>query len=173
MGALVAVLVVLSFLLLGVAIFSAELFIARRRLREVRIVRCPEVGRWAALRLEAGRAAVEVALGSAPRLAVDDCTRWPRARGCDQKCLEQIEGDPEAARLAEKVRVWAREASCAGCGSGFPNDDDRIFLVSPLGTRFEWDELPPDWLAEALEGWAPLCEACARGGAQRARSVKQ
>lgn len=162
MDALVPILVVLSFLLLGVAIFLAELLIARRHLREVRIVRCPAVAKPAALRLEAGRAAVDEALGREPDLAVADCTRWPRARGCDQKCLEQLEGDPVEATLAHRVHTWLGQKACAGCGRGFGGTADPIFLVSPLGTRFEWSELPPDWLAEAIEGWEALCGDCGR-----------
>ncbi|HEU5163738.1 MAG TPA: hypothetical protein VFV54_11365 [Thermoanaerobaculia bacterium] len=168
-----AVLVVLSFLLLGVAILAAEIVIARRRLREVRIVRCPAVSRAAALQLAAGRAAVDAALGATPRLEVGDCTRWPRAMGCDQKCLDQLAGDPEEARLAHKIRRWAEENSCSGCDGSLGKDDAPIFFVSPLGTKFDWEELPPDWLAEALEEWDALCERCGRGEAPQARSMKQ
>lgn len=161
MDALVPILVVLSFLLLGLAIFLGELLIARRHLREVRIVRCPAVAKAAALRLHAGRAAVDEALGRDPRLEVADCTRWPRARGCDQACLEQLEGDPSEATLAHRVHVWLGQKTCSGCGRPFDDATGQIFLLSPLGTRFEWSELPPDWLAEALEGWEALCAACA------------
>lgn len=170
MDALTPILVVLSFLLLGVAILAAELFLARRHLRELRIVRCPAVSRAAALRLRAGWAAMEAALGRAPEMEVADCTRWPRAKGCGRECLEQLEGDPEEATLADRVRRWMGEKTCAGCGAAFREGE--IFLVSPLGTRFEWSELPPDWLADAMENWVPLCGACGRGD-ERAGTVSE
>ncbi len=167
MDALIPILVVLSFLLLGVGIFLAELLISRRHLREVRIVRCPAVEHPAAVRLQAGRAAVDEALGRDPDLAIDDCTRWPRARGCDQRCLEQLEGSLEETTLARRVRIWIEQRKCSGCGRPFADaPEGEVFLVSPLGTRFEWTELPPDWLAEAIEGWEALCERCGRGVAQ-------
>lgn len=169
MDALVPILVVLSFLLLGVGIFVVELFVARRRLREVRIVRCPAVARPAALRLHAGRAAVEEALGREPELAVEDCTRWPRAKGCDQQCLEQLAANPDEATLAHRVHSWMAERVCSACGESLDETKlEEIFLVSPLGTRFEWDELPPDWLAEAIESWQPLCGGCGRGASRTA-----
>jgi hypothetical protein len=174
MDALTAVLVVLSFLFLGAAILAAEFFVARRHLREVRIVRCPAVAQAAAVSLGAGRAAVDEALGRTPVLRIADCTRWPRAHGCDQACLEQIAGDPEEATLAYRVRAWIGEKSCSECGLRFEGaDTDGIYLVSPLGTRFEWTELPPDWLAEAIETWTPLCAGCGQGSAASARSMKQ
>jgi hypothetical protein len=161
MGALIPVLVVVSFLLLGVAIFVAELVIARRHLREVRIVRCPEVARAAAVRLAAGRAAVTQALGGAPRFEIAECTRWPRAAACDRACLCQIEANPDET-LGERVRRWMERRSCSGCGALFENAPGPIVLVSPLGTKFEWDELPADWLADAMEGWRPYCGECGR-----------
>jgi hypothetical protein len=60
-----------------------------RRFRGSREVTCPETGRLASVRLDAGRAAATSAIGP-PRLKITDCSRWPERGDCDQTCTRGI-----------------------------------------------------------------------------------
>jgi hypothetical protein len=60
-----------------------------RRFRKERGVVCPETGRPATVKLDAGHAAATSALGR-PKLRLTECSRWPEHRDCDQECLREI-----------------------------------------------------------------------------------
>lgn len=157
------VLVVLSFLLLGLAIFLVDFLFARHLFNAPRVIHCPGNGRPAAVRLESVRAAIARALGKKPVLDIADCSRWPGAEGCNRSCLAMIEADPDLTLLSSQIKRWRAEAKCSRCTTFVGEDPGwmRIFFLSPNGTLFEWHELPFDWLGEALDRWEPLCEKCA------------
>ena len=58
--------------------------------RPARRVRCPEIGRDAAIAVDAGHAALTAAF-TRPRLRVARCSRWPELAGCGQECLAAVE----------------------------------------------------------------------------------
>jgi hypothetical protein len=56
------------------------------RYRKPRIVRCPETGTTAEIRIDARHAAATAVPGP-PELRVAECSRWPAHDSCDQACL--------------------------------------------------------------------------------------
>ena len=158
------VLVVLSFLLLGVAIFAAEFLMARYALGAPRVIRCPATSRPAAVRLESFRAAIARTLGREPKIELVDCSRWPDAANCGRGCMAGITADFDATRLSAQIDRWRASSQCSKCGRVFCSEGrprTKVHFVSPNGMVFEWNELPFDWLGEALDCWEPLCGACA------------
>jgi hypothetical protein len=65
-------------------------FSAYRRACCRAMIRCPETGESAALRLDAGHAAWTATFGN-PKLRVDDCSLWPGRKDCEQRCLGALE----------------------------------------------------------------------------------
>lgn len=158
------VLVVLSFLLLGVAIFAAEFLLARYAFGAPRVIRCPATSRPAAVRLESFRAAIARTLGREPKLEIADCSRWPDAGNCARGCMADIARDLDATRLSDQISRWRTTAHCSKCERDFGDEGiarTKVHFISPNGLVFEWDELPFDWLGEALDSWEPLCGDCA------------
>ena len=158
------VLVVLSFLLLGVAIFAAEFAMARHAFGAPRVIRCPSTSRPAAVRLESFRAGLARTLGREPKIELADCSRWPDASNCARGCMADIVRDFDATRLSTRIDRWRATSQCSKCGRVFGSEGSgrtRVNFVSPNGMVFEWNELPFDWLGEALESWQPLCGRCA------------
>jgi hypothetical protein len=157
------VLVVLSFLLLGVAIFAAEFLLARHAFGAPRVIRCPATSRPAAVRLESFRAAIARTLGREPKIEICDCSRWPDGASCARRCMHDIVRDFDPTRQTSTDR-WRASAQCSKCASALVAEgrpQTRIHFISPKGMVFEWTELPFDWLGEALESWQPLCGECA------------
>lgn len=80
---------ILLLAILGTAIFyvlvpiGAEVF---ARYRNPRIVRCPETGRTAEIRIDARHAATTAVPGP-PEVRVVECSRWPDRKGCDEACV--------------------------------------------------------------------------------------
>lgn len=158
------VLVVLSFLLLGVAIFAADFLMARHAFGAPRVIRCPATSRPAAVRLESFRAGIARALGREPKIELADCSRWPDAANCARGCMADIVGDFDATRLSAQIGRWRASSQCSKCGLFFMSEGrgrTKVHFISPNGMVFEWNELPFDWLGEALESWQPLCSHCA------------
>jgi len=56
------------------------------RYRKPRIVRCPETGGAAEIKIDAPHAAA-TSLPGPPELRAADCSRWPERKGCDQACI--------------------------------------------------------------------------------------
>src|SRR6476661_7726120 len=54
---------------------------------------CPETGRHATVRLDAGRAARGAAVGRLT-LRAESCSLWPEKSGCAQKCLAPEPASP-------------------------------------------------------------------------------
>ena len=82
---------VLALLVLGVAYLTLPSMLATfRALGGPRMVTCPDSGGLTQVELDARRAAITSALGSA-RLRVKECTQWPRHAGCAQACIAGID----------------------------------------------------------------------------------
>ena len=58
------------------------------------LITCPETGKPAAVKVDAGQAVRESVLGH-PKIRLEECSRWPERQNCGQECLSQIEADPE------------------------------------------------------------------------------
>jgi hypothetical protein len=54
--------------------------------RKRRIVRCPETGMTAEIKIDARHAAA-TAIPGPPEVRVADCSQWPDRKSCDQACL--------------------------------------------------------------------------------------
>ena len=63
------------------------------RYRRRKVVTCPETHSPAEVRLDAHRAALTTVLGR-PRLKVEDCSRWPEKKGCDEECVKENWPEP-------------------------------------------------------------------------------
>jgi hypothetical protein len=59
---------------------------AFRRYRYQKVITCPEACSLAEVSLEAGQAALGVAVGR-PVLRVRNCSLWPKRKGCEEKCV--------------------------------------------------------------------------------------
>jgi hypothetical protein len=68
-------------------------------LRPPRRLRCPELGRDAAVAVDAPHGAWTSLFGRA-RLRVGRCSRWPERAGCRQGCLQQPLGGPPGVPIA-------------------------------------------------------------------------
>ncbi len=58
------------------------------RYRKRKVITCPETHGLAEVRLDARRAALTTVLGK-PLLKVEDCSRWPGKKGCDEECVKE------------------------------------------------------------------------------------
>ncbi|MBI4589964.1 MAG: hypothetical protein HY725_14110 [Candidatus Rokubacteria bacterium] len=76
----------------------AETFL---RLRRGKLLRCPETGSEAEVRIDAPRAAFTAAF-SQPRLRVKDCSRWPQRKSCEEGCLDVPEREMREAHAGRE-----------------------------------------------------------------------
>lgn len=58
-----------------------------QRYRQKRVLRCPESDGLARVDIDASLAAVSSVFGR-PVLKVENCTLWPKRKGCTESCLK-------------------------------------------------------------------------------------
>src|SRR6266581_9676 len=94
---------------MAIAVF---LFVALRRalhtylkLRGERIVSCPETHKPAAVRVAAGKAALESTVGD-EELRLSACSRWPKKEAGDQEFLSQFQKPPKACLVGTIIIRW-------------------------------------------------------------------
>jgi hypothetical protein len=80
-----AALILMSSFIYGPPLFRVIRVYAHLRKRKEYI--CPETGRPASVQVDAIHAARTVLTSGVADMQVQDCTRWPWRRGCEQKCL--------------------------------------------------------------------------------------
>jgi len=127
------------------------------------LVNCPETRNPAAVRVNAGKAAVDVLEGKHARIHLDQCSRWPERESCGQECLSQIENDPEGCSVRSIVQQWYRGRACAYCHQPIEKlqwHDHRPALLSPGKKTVQWSEIPADRLPEVLGTHLPVCWSC-------------
>ena len=132
------------------------------KFRGVRLVTCPETERPAAVEVDAKHAAFSTVFGQ-PSLQVKNCSRWPERRGCGRECLGQVEVAPEDCLVRTIVAKWYKEKSCVFCGKAIEEVnwlDHYPALLSPDRVTFEWSEILPEKLPEALATHTPVCWNC-------------
>src|ERR1035438_8984805 len=83
-----------------------------------RLVSCPENHRPAAVRVAAGKAALEAIVGE-QHLRLNTCSRWPERQGCGQACLAQIEEAPKACLVWTIINRWYQGQECVYCHKPF------------------------------------------------------
>ncbi len=154
--------VVLS-IVVGILLFRAipamrSYFMYRGR----RLVTCPETHKTQAVDLAAGKAAVWAFIGE-PALRLNRCSRWPERHNCGQKCLEQIEADPENCLLWNIVSNWYEGKICVYCRTRFGRLhrlDHAPALLQPDGETAEWNEFQPEQLPDIFTTHKPVCWNC-------------
>jgi len=132
------------------------------KFRGERIVSCPETHQPAAVRVTAGKAALEAALGR-EELNVCQCSRWPEKEDCPQGCLDQVKEAPAACLVWNIMNRWYEGQSCAYCQKPFTQihwHDHPPALVDADGQSVLWNEVAPEQLQETMRTHAPVCWNC-------------
>jgi hypothetical protein len=152
--------------LVSIAGTSIGLIMATRtylRYRGKRLVTCPETRNPAAVRVNAGRAAVDLLGGKHARIRLDQCSHWPERERCGQECLSQIENDPEGCSVWSIAQQWYRGRACTYCRQPIEKihwHDHRPALLSLEKKTVQWTEIPAEKLPEVLETHLPVCWSC-------------
>ena len=160
----------MNYILLAVAIAAVALlaFGLRRALRTYlkfrgkRIVSCPETHQPAAVRVAAGKAALESSVGET-HLNLSQCSRWPERENCPQDCLAQIEEAPNACLVWTIMNQWYQGQNCAYCHKPFGEiqwHDHPPAMVDSERKTVQWNEIPPEHLQEAMRTHLPVCWNC-------------
>jgi hypothetical protein len=148
----------------ALAVVYLGIRVARRyaQLRGTRVVRCPETNESVGVEVDAGRAALGAAFGTA-RFELTDCTRWPERRDCGRECLGQIEAAPVDCLVRTKLTAWYAGKACAVCGKPIGAVDwahHRPALATPEHRTIGWQEVAAERLAEVLGTHKPVCWDC-------------
>lgn len=161
----------LQYAFLGVAAAGAVFLLARVALglysyflfQGVRLVTCPETKGPAAVELDAGHIGLSSALGVAPRLRLQDCSRWQVRERCDEPCLSQLANAPEQCLVRRIATLWYEGKSCAFCHRPIPRVEwpsHQPALMDPHGRTVQWHEVPPEQLPQVLASFRPVCWNC-------------
>ncbi|MGB8473126.1 MAG: hypothetical protein WCE61_03440 [Candidatus Acidiferrum sp.] len=132
------------------------------KLRGKRIVSCPETGEDAAVRVAAGKAALESTVGH-EHLRLSECSRWPEREACGQMCLQQIKEAPNACLVSTIVNKWYEGKECAYCHQPFGElhwEDHHPALVDAQGKTVQWNEVPAEKLQDVMKTHWPVCWNC-------------
>jgi hypothetical protein len=133
-----------------------------RKFRGNRIISCPENHQPAAVRVAAGKAAVEAMVG-APHLRLSDCSRWPEMADCGQECLSQIQEAPKACLVSNIVNRWYEGMTCVYCHKPFGEihwHDHPPALINKRRKTILWNEVPLEKLQQTLATHWPVCWNC-------------
>ena len=132
------------------------------KFRGKRIVSCPETHHAAAVRVAAGKAAIETTVG-APHLRLSECSRWPEREACGQECLAQIKEAPKACLVSTIVNQWYKGQSCALCHKPFGEihwHDHPPALVDADRKTVQWNEIAAENLQQVMATHWPVCWNC-------------
>lgn len=132
------------------------------RMRGARVITCPDNELLAAVRVDAGHAALTSA-GGRERLRLETCSRWPEKAGCGQECLKQIEAQPMDCLVRTQVSQWYADKSCALCGKALGAADwteRKPALRAPDGRTIEWRDVRPETMYQMMATHAPICWDC-------------
>ena len=131
--------------------------------RGTRLVTCPETKRPAAVEVDASYAGLTAALGMAPRVRLEDCSRWQVRERCDEPCLSQLQNAPEECLVRRLVALWYEGKYCAFCHKAIPPVDwpgHQPTLMDSNGRTVQWHEVPPEQLPDVLASFRPVCSNC-------------
>ena len=130
--------------------------------RGKRLVSCPETHQPAAVRVGAGKAAVEAMVGK-KELRLTECSRWPEKRDCPQDCMAQIEEAPKACLVWTIMNRWYEGQECVYCRKPFGEihwHDHPPALRNREGKTVQWNEVPAENLQATLGKCQPVCWNC-------------
>jgi hypothetical protein len=144
----------------------ARAFRAWRHNRGLRLVTCPETGEPAAIALDT-RSAVRAAMHGDTQVHVCECSRWPERAGCPQKCVAQLQGDPEHTKVRAIVERWYAGKRCAYCHKAILAGDHVASCLNH-GPAFldvyeiteQWTEVAPESLPTVFKRALPVCWNC-------------
>lgn len=131
-------------------------------LRGKRIVSCPETHHAAAVRVAAGKAALEAVAGN-HELELCECSRWPERKNCPQDCLRQIEEAPKACLVRTIINRWYQGQECVYCHKPFAEihwHDHPPALLDIDRKTVQWNEVSTEKLQEVLGTHRPVCWSC-------------
>jgi hypothetical protein len=126
------------------------------------LVRCPETGKPAAVKMATWRATLSALFGRRD-LELSTCSRWPERSDCGQDCLCQVTTDPESHRVWSIASQWFEGKKCVYCHKPIEklSHFDRMpALLNAERKTFEWNDIPAEQLPEALWGCQPVCWSC-------------
>ncbi len=129
------------------------------RFRGKRIVSCPETRKAAAVRVSAGKAALEATVHT-PQLRLSECSRWPEREACGQECLAQIQEAPKACLVWTIINRWYQGQECVYCHKPFGEihwHDHPPALLNKERKTVQWNEIPAENLQAALGTHRPVC----------------
>jgi hypothetical protein len=132
------------------------------KFRGKRIVSCPETHRPAAVRVAAGKVALQAAVHK-EQLKLSECSRWPERNDCPQECLAQIHEAPKACLVWTVINQWYQGQQCVYCHKPFGEihwHDHPAALLDSERKTVEWDAIPAEKLQEALATHWPVCWSC-------------
>lgn len=144
------------------------------RLREMRLVSCPETARPAAVGIQAARASALKLLGKTPVYRLRSCSRWPERATCDQACTRQIAAAPDDTAVGAVVGRWYIERSCIACAKPAGELDfrrDVPLLWAEGEPPLDWHDVAPEGLPDLLATHMPICRECRLAGAMSPRSA--
>lgn len=127
-----------------------------------RIVSCPETRKPAAVRVAAGKAACNAAIGR-DTIGLCECSRWPARSDCPQDCLAQIKEAPGACLVWNIMNRWYHGQECAYCHKEFSDihwHDHPPALVDADRHSILWNEVPAERLQETMRTHVPVCWNC-------------
>jgi hypothetical protein len=160
---MIYLLLVLAFVVLvGFAVALRRALRTYFTFRGKRIVSCPETHHAAAVRVAAGEAALEAAVGE-PKFHISQCSRWPERQDCPQDCLAQIEEAPKACLVWTIVTQWYQGKECAYCHKPFGEihwHDHPPALVDADRKTVQWNEIPAENLQDVMRTHLPVCWNC-------------
>jgi len=148
--------------LLGVASFFVVVAArAFHKFRGARVVTCPETRQPAAVRVDAGHAAVSAAWDHT-ELRLDQCSRWPERGTCDQPCLKQIAAAPHDCLLRSILSRWFAGKACVYCDKPIAlfTHAQQPALRHPDGHTFDFASMRAEELVARLNELAPVCFGC-------------
>lgn len=148
--------------LVGVACFFLAVGVrAYVKYRGVRVVTCPETRRPAAVRVDAGHAAVSAAWDHT-ELRLDQCSRWPERGQCQQPCLKEIAAAPHDCLLRAILTRWFEGKNCVYCDRpvALMPRAQQPALRHPDGRTLEFASMRPEELVAHLDEFAPVCFDC-------------
>jgi len=135
------------------------------RMRGARIVVCPETDRPAAVSVDAGHAALS-AVFEKREVELNDCSRWPERKNCNQACTGQISVAPKETLVFEVLRRWYAGKTCAICKNAIPPlhavgpKPGMLNVASGASVVLTWEEIPAQDLPEAFKTHLPVCSHC-------------
>jgi hypothetical protein len=140
------------------AIVAARAFM---RYRGVRVVTCPETQQPAAVRVDAGHAALSAAWDRT-ELRLEQCSRWPERAPCAQDCVAEVAAAPRDCLVRSVLARWYEGKRCAICDKpvSIRPHAQQPALRHPDGHTFDFVAVPPEKLIARLSEFAPVCFDC-------------